>query len=959
MLNFNYPFTERPSLLEGNIQNSSNVTNDSFIECFKILIHNVQSITNKVNELDILIHDLKCSVFCVSEHWCSLESIEFIKLTDFNCASVFCRSNHIHGGVAIFVRNDIKYKVMNVSRYCEEKDFEVVAVNLLDFNVVLLAFYRSPNGNKAVFLANMDKLLIHLSLLNVHIFLCGDFNVDINNDSELSNQFLNMLRSVNCYCANHTPTRRNSCIDNIITNSPSNNIHVEVHQSTFSDHDPLVLTLYANKSCSNNVLYKTIQIRNFNDNGLSNFKLYLYSIDWNNMFNINSCSDFDTLMNIFIVGFNDYFPITTKRYPLSAKTNFKSGWYNNRLKYMKDVVIQFKHYKNWCLYYQVNVEQATEMLKNAQQNYRAQIRQAKFKNNVDYISNSNNKCKAAWNLINSYRSNQVKRDNSNLKPDDFNDYFISSVRDLRNNLSSCNGNAMNLVSNLSKPNTNFKFKSVSCDDVLMIVSKLKNDKTKDIYDINGFLIKQVIDCIISPLTYCINKCLSDGIFPQSLKLVKVIPVYKKGDILKPENYRPISIVPIFSKIIELVVHRQLAEYFESNSLFTNCQYGFRRGLSTADAVENFVASIISGFEDHKDTLAVLCDLSKAFDCISHDIIISKLKYYGVHGFELKLFHSYLYNRKQSVYLNSGYSELSIVDCGVPQGSVLGPLLFLIMNNDLPCNVSCQSILFADDTTLFNSGSDLNTLNCILTDSFNDASHWFSANGFSLNINKTNRILFTLKCAINDMFEGKVKLLGITIDSKLTWEPHIDMICCRLARVIHLLRHLKQLIPKHYLRYAYFAFFNSILTYGIIIWGNGKGISKVLKLQKSAIRILTGSAYDAHCKPLFKSESILTVVNIYIFRCLLSIKKNLNDYTPVSAVHSYPTRFNYYLVEPYDRLAKSKNWYNSISINLFNKLPKESHIVSFSNFKRYLHKWLTDNPFYSLNEFFELDSINMF
>ena len=139
-----------------------------------------------------------------------------------------------------------------------------------------------------------------------------------------------------------------------------------------------------------------------------------------------------------------------------------------------------------------------------------------------------------------------------------------------------------------------------------------------------------------------------------------------------------------------------------------------------------------------------------------------------------------------------------------------------------------------------------------------------------------------------------------------------------------------------------------MTYGIIIWGNGKGISKVLKLQESAIRILTGSAYDAHCKPLFKSDCILTVVNVHIFRCLLSIKKNLNDYIPVSAVHSYPTRFNYYLVEPNDGLAKSKNWCNSIAITIFNKLPQESHIVSFSNFKRVVHKWLTDNPFYNLN-----------
>ena len=187
-----------------------------------------------------------------------------------------------------------------------------------------------------------------------------------------------------------------------------------------------------------------------------------------------------------------------------------------------------------------------------------------------------------------------------------------------------------------------------------------------------------------------------------------------------------------------------------------------------------------------------------------------MEYYGIRVTDLQLIQSYLSNRMQSVHINGTYSNFSVVGTGVPQGSVLGPLLFLIMNNDLPSNVRCETILFADDTTLYNSNPDINFLNHTISDSFIEASHWFTANGLSLNASsKTQRILFSLKNTLNsnccNMTVPNVKLLGIIIDSKLTWDSHIDMICCKLARVIHLLRHLKPLVPKQYLKTAYFAF----------------------------------------------------------------------------------------------------------------------------------------------------------
>ena len=167
-----------------------------------------------------------------------------------------------------------------------------------------------------------------------------------------------------------------------------------------------------------------------------------------------------------------------------------------------------------------------------------------------------------------------------------------------------------------------------------------------------------------------------------------------------------------------------------------------------------------------------------------------------------------------------------------------------------------------------------------------------------------------------------------------------------------LRHLKYLVPKDYLKNAYYAFFNSILLYGIHIWGNCYNVSKVLLMQKQAIRILTGSSYDAHCKPLFISEKILTVINLYIYHSLIRLKNNLSEYNTRSQFHDYATRNNHCLEMPTVRLTKSKRCFDSMAIMMFNRLPYEAFIVNHTKFKVVLHSWLIHNPFYSISEFLE-------
>jgi len=310
-------------------------------------------------------------------------------------------------------------------------------------------------------------------------------------------------------------------------------------------------------------------------------------------------------------------------------------------------------------------------------------------------------------------------------------------------------------------------------------------------------------------------------------------------------------IKIFSKIFEFIFKSQVSQYFELNNLFSPYQFAFRPGMSTVGSVESLVSEIISSFEGGEITKAVLCDLNKAFDCVDHDILLKKLQKYGLIGSEINFVKSYLTDRQQKVFVNNNYSKPTSVVCGVPQGSVLGPFLYLVMINDLPANIVTSKVLFADDVTLFHSEKSVENLNLIMSYVVEESAQWFSVNKFLLNNEKTQVINFSLeKDTANDV--EAVKLLGINLDVKLTWHVHVDETCKRLARVIYVIRHLKNCIPDVYLRNVYFALFHSVLSYGILFWGNSTSIGNILLLQKKVVRLITNSHFRGHCRPLFQN-----------------------------------------------------------------------------------------------------------
>lgn len=378
--------------------------------------------------------------------------------------------------------------------------------------------------------------------------------------------------------------------------------------------------------------------------------------------------------------------------------------------------------------------------------YREKINQAKTRANERYIFNSRNMCKAAWSIVKDEAKSTSKNFKIDVSSDRFNNYFVDSVCNIRNHLTEDNFDSAeeflnNYVTNKKVGENTFNSVEITPSDILKCVSKLSNSNSEDFYGLSNRIIKQIIEVIIGPLVYIFNMMMSQGVYPRALKITKVIPIYKKGVKSDPSSYRPISLVPIISKIFEFCFKEQLYNYFIKNNLLCTEQFGFLPGRDTIKALEKIVERVLENFEKKIVSSTTLLDLTKAFDCISHKLLISKLSYYGVQSKELNLLSSYLGDRKQMVVQGQCQSDFRYTKVGVPQGSVLGPFLFIVAINDFAFNVPCCSVLYADDTTLFNSSVNIGNLMLEKEHCMDVASQWFQSNELIVNSNKTESLIF--------------------------------------------------------------------------------------------------------------------------------------------------------------------------------------------------------------------------
>ena len=467
----------------------------------------------------------------------------------------------------------------------------------------------------------------------------------------------------------------------------------------------------------------------------------------------------------------------------------------------------------------------------------------------------------------------------------FNEYFSTIATELESKLPTPSCDPLSYLDN-QPVDFEFQFHPITPRFIEDVVANLKNAGGAN----DGITIKllKLLSPVVAPaISHLCNLSLSQGIFPSAFKNATIVPIFKCGNPFSFTNYRPISLLPILSKVLEKVVYFQLVQFLESNDIFYNHQFGFRQGHSTYMPISLLYEHISSAIQDKKYCAAVYLDLSKAFDTVNHAILLEKMKKYGFSNSALKFFDSYLSNRTQNVKISDALSQNALpVSLGVPQGSVLGPVLFLLFINDVhKCCLDAKFLLFADDTTLLYTGSSLSDLEVTVNESLNRVEKWLGCNRLTLNAKKSVLQLFSchtttpdINLSINNIRIKRsytMKYLGVIIDEDLKWSVYIKSVETTIARNLGLIRRAKHCLEPKHLLLLYNAFILPFYNYCGQIWGNTylSNLSRLTVLQKKAVRLIAHAGNREHSSPLFKQFQVLKL-------------PDLIEYTQLNMLHSF-------------------------------------------------------------------------
>lgn len=535
---------------------------------------------------------------------------------------------------------------------------------------------------------------------------------------------------------------------------------------------------------------------------------------------------------------------------------------------------------------------------------------------------------------------------------------------------------------VSRVNNDLILENTNPAEIKFLVSKLKPKRSCGYDDIPMTLIKNHIDILATPLANFINQCFETCVFPEQLKVAKVLPLHKKGAKTDPNNYRPISLLPIISKLLEKVMKERLTKHLLLNDVISNRQYGYQKGKGTTEAVSAFINDVVVKLNDKKRVAGVLLDLSSAFDVVNHSILLGKLEHYGIRGGALALFKSYLANRKQFVEIQwmqnnrikSHRSRLADVYKGVPQGSILGPILFIVFTNDLITfmhnNIhNSELFVFADDTNAVISADNITELNQRVNYSLEKFIEWFMINKLQLNYSKTNVLLFKSTARVKDSLQIKMresiikevdsaKFLGVHIDDKLNWKTEVSALLGSLSSACYALRSLRDELQLVQLKMVYYALVESKIRYSIRFWGYSYryNTQAIFVAQKRAIRIMANISQQTSCRPYYIKYKILTVPCLYILVVLMDMIKHINDLeSPEQRDKRLATRRKNLPQIFSSKLKVAKHTASYQAVLLFNKLPVEYKMLDNTLiFKNKLTSFLEKKCFYSVEEYFSTE-----
>lgn len=939
-----------------------------------VIHQNTDGLISKSDLLSLHINDLAnlgkhVDVLCVTEHNMTQEDHYNLCIPNYTLATFYARKSR-RGGSCILVNNKHPYKILDLKEYCSSCILESCAIELIEHQIIIVCIYRSPKNNidsLTSFFYNFDGILSKVCLNSKKkVLICGDFNIDILKNTKISMQFQNLLHSFNMKLGVREPTRleSNTCIDNIIHNVRGS--VCEVVELAVSDHTAQIIKCPVKKTCT--ITHWFSYKRDFCQENVKKFEEALQSLSFGSVY---SCKDpnnaFKEFHNLFKLFYDLYFPLKK----IKNVTTKPQKWITKGIKLCskrkREMLWTFRRHPNI-----VNKQRYNSYSKRL----KTIIKLTQKSQNSHFINNAVNKTKATWRVINSSKNNIPRNSSYKLLIDDkyetnptdivelFNNHFIDQIKPTNNSDHKITVTNSNMNSLFLSPTTPI--------DIYKIITTLKNTNSSGFDDIETKIIKSVAVEISPVFSFITNLCIEHGVFPEDLKLSVIKPLHKKGDPQNIQNYRPIALLSIFSKIIEKVIYNSIYMFLEKNDILTKEQYGFRKCKNINMAIYELINEIVTNMDQKIPVTALFMDMTKAFDFVDHGILLNKLYKYGIRGNVLNLIKSYLTGRKQVTSISAVDAQTKTeinyqsrerhIYYGVPQGSVLGPLLFLCYINDLPKTIPHPMTLFADDCTVVFSGKNKDSYENDINSSLSLIIQWLNNNNLQINFNKTQIMTFKQRTNPENLDINydqnriikteQTKFLGIWLDENMTWKTHMETMIKKINQFCYALHNLNKVANRNTVLTAYHAYVSTTLRYGIIFWGNSTNREMAFKAQKQCLRAICLLKPTESCKPFFVGLKILTLPSLYIHEISIFVKENQSKFEKLKTRRHQNTLKS----KKHNTALFSKSCLG-MGPKIYNNLPKTlKSMTNINHFKSQLKKFLIEKAYYSINEFLDDKSI---
>lgn len=913
-----------------------------------IIMHiNIRSLNKNMNNLNIYVKRLhhKPHVIVCTETW----NIGYHNMFHLENYDTYYNHSSINkaDGVIMFVDSSLNHTI--TLEHIDKLNILSCVVNINKANIIISGIYRCHNYDKPSFISHLNEYIVKNKTVKNH-FIVGDFNIDLlDQDCDAHEHILNLLE--NEYLPlyhkvtrpNATNKNKGTCVDNVFAKSTYNYNSYKI-MKFFTDHLPLIVTIdiIQNKTDKNNIHKKFIDFKKLHSLAAKqNWQIVLTHTEPDHACNvlIKMLKEIITKSTKMVTNKNRKFTprkswITTG---IMNSCNTKESLYNLWRKYPDNSKLQLEYKK----YDKI----LSKVIMDAKHKYEISTfrKVGKDSKNVwNYINSKLNRKKTNKGKVNSIEYNGNKYESLDDIGNIFNNFFADIGETLANNINVPRGENPELP---KRHDNSFYLHYTNSSEIEKIIKSLKN-KAGGVDGISVKVLKLVAGYILTPLEHIFNLCIFKAEWPSALKIAEIIPIHKSGNKLLPTNYRPISLISNIAKIFEKLIHKRLYSFIDKQKILSSKQFGFRKNMGTKEALITLVDKITDGLDNNKKVIATFLDLAKAFDTVNHPILLKKLARYGIRGLPLLLIKSYLTNRKQYVNIDGHYSGLTDLKMGVPQGTVLGPLLFILYINELLEQFPESPISsYADDTVIISTEDSWSEAEKQMNIYLDKVHRWLALNKLSLNVLKTVYIAFgsyndsvpdSLNVHICNASINRVyycKYLGLFMDSRLKWEHHIQYLVKKTKYLIYVFAKLAKSINADILLTIYYSLFHSIGTYGIVAWG-GAYSSALINIQKTQNRLLKIASRKSNnlIFPLSLKETYLLEAIVIDYKILSKNYKNSLS----------KTRNKIILPEANKTLALKSH--NFISAKIFCTFNHQMKIMDIDKFKlkKKVKEWMHDN-----------------